>query len=104
MYYVFLIVYPPRGAWRTARVLEVRNDHRAPGRRAAAIIALAKVRGGRMFSGISPAGPQTCGPRSPVWPVTRGVVLVAARARDRRRALFVERRLSEYSYLYNTHS
>ena len=34
MYYVFLIVYPPRGAWpwawRTARVLEVRNDHRAP--------------------------------------------------------------------------
>ena len=102
MYYVFLIVYPPRGAWRTARVLEVRNDHRAPAPRGGDHSALAKLRGGRMFSGISPAGPQTCGPRSPVWPVTRGVSRLA------RVTAVVRSSLSVVSpilvSLYNNHS
>ena len=83
LYSVFLIVYPPRGAWRTARVLEVRNDHRAPAPRGGDHSVSEVARWSHVLRNLArgkPAGPQTCGPRSPVWPVTG----VARRASDPR--------------------
>lgn len=96
MYYVFLIVYPPRGAWRTARVLEVRNDHRAPAPRGGDHSVSEVARWSHVLRNLARGAADVRPPEPGVAGDARGV---AARARDRRRALFVERRLSEYSYL-----